>query len=288
VLTSALNPNRLTSVMEIRAALATLFLLLAPAVLNATELKQETLTAWDAYMSGANLQVKERLDKNSPFLWIDEVPDRSRRVRQAGFLISPMGETNPEIVPDGLIHHWIGAMFVANVTIGDALSIARDYERYKEFYGPTVIDSKLIARSGADYTVSILGLKKVLFETIVLQGEFQSRCSESDARRAYCISYSTRIQEIQQYGQPNERKLPPDQGHGYLWRLYTFSRYEQRDGGVYVELEVIALSRDSSIRWFVKPVIDRVSRNSISIGLQQTREAISSRHLAQTKIPSYR
>ena len=123
-----------------------------------------------------------------------------------------MGETNPEIVPDGLIHHWIGAMFVANVTIGDALSVARDYERYKEFYGPTVIDSKLIARSGADYTVSILGLKKVLFETIVLQGEFQSRCSESDATRAYCISYSTRIQEIQQYGQPNERKLPPDQG----------------------------------------------------------------------------
>ena len=34
--------------MEIRAALATLFLLLAPAVLNATELKQETLTAWAA------------------------------------------------------------------------------------------------------------------------------------------------------------------------------------------------------------------------------------------------
>jgi hypothetical protein len=274
--------------MQIRVALATLFFLLAPAVSNATELKQETLTAWDAYMRAANLQLEERLNNNSPFLWIDESPERSRRVRQAGFLISPMGETNPEIVPNGLIHHWIGAMFVANVTIGDALSVARDYERYKEFYGPTVINSKLIARNGADYTVSILGLKRVLFETIVLQSEFQSRCSESDARRAYCISYSTRIEEIQQYGQPNEWKLPPDEGHGYLWRLYTFSRYEQRDGGVYVELEVIVLSRDSSIRWFVKPVIERVSRNSISIGLQQTREAISSRHLAQTKIPSYR
>ena len=274
--------------MQIRVALATLFFLLAPAVSNATELKQETLTAWDAYMRAANLQLEERLNNNSPFLWIDESPERSRRVRQVGFLISPMGETNPEIVPNGLIHHWIGAMFVANVTIGDALSVARDYERYKEFYGPTVINSKLIARNGADYTVSILGLKRVLFETIVLQSELQSRCSESDTRRAYCISYSTRIEEIQQYGQPNEWKLPPDQGHGYLWRLYTFSRYEQRDGGVYVELEVIALSRDSSIRWFVKPVIERVSRNSISIGLQQTREAISSRHLAQTKIPSYR
>ena len=81
----------------------------------------------------------------------------------------------------------------------------------------------------------------MLFETIVLQGEFQSRCSESDDRRAYCIPYSTRIEEIQQYGQPNERRFPPDEGHGYVWRLYTFTRYEQRDGGVYVELEVIAL-----------------------------------------------
>jgi hypothetical protein len=60
----------------------------------------------------------------------------------------------------------------------------------------------------------ILGLKRVLFETIVLQSEFQSRCSESDGRRAYYNSYSTRIEEIQQYGQPNEWKLPPDQGHG--------------------------------------------------------------------------
>ena len=120
-------------------------------------------------------------------------------------------------------------------------------------------------------------LKKVLFETIVLQGEFQSHCAELDARRGYCITHSTRIEEIQQYVQPNEWKLPPDQGHGYLWRLYTFSRYEQRDGGVYVELEVVALSRDSSIRWFVKPVIERVSINSISIGLQQTREAVQSK-----------
>src|SRR5258708_33715186 len=196
VLACALNPNRLTSVMQIRAALATLFFLLAPAVSNATELKQETLTAWDAYMRAANLQLEERLNNNSPFLWIDESPERSRRVRQVGFLISPMRDANPEIVPNGLIHHWIGAMFVANVTIGDALSVARDYERYKEFYGPTVINSKLIARNGADYTVSILGLKRVLFETIVLQSEFQSSCSESDAKRAYCISYSTRIEEI--------------------------------------------------------------------------------------------
>ena len=156
MLACALNPNRLTSVMEIRAALAILFLLLAPAVSNATELMQETLTAWAAYMRGANLHLEERLNKNSPFLWIDEAPDRSRRVRQVGFLISLMGETNPEIVPNGLIHHWIGAMFVAKATIGDGLSVARDYDRYKEFYGPTVINSKLIARNGANYTVSIL------------------------------------------------------------------------------------------------------------------------------------
>ncbi len=264
--------------MEIQSALATLFLLLAPVISNAAELKQETLTAWDEYIRGANLRVEERLNKNSQFLWIDEAPDRSRRVHQGGVLISPMGKTNPENVPNGLIHDWIGAMFIANVTIGDVLSVVYDYERYKEFYGPTVINSKLIARSGEEYRFSMLGLKKVLFETIVLQGEFESRCFQLDGRRGYCISHSTRIQEIQQYAQPDERKLPPDEGHGYVWRLYSVSRFEERDGGVYAELEAIALSRDSSVRWLAKPVIERVSRNSISTVLQRTREAVDARH----------
>jgi hypothetical protein len=101
----------------------------------------------------------------------------------------------------------------------------------------------------------MLGLKRVLFEKIALEGQFESHCSQLDGRRRYCISYSTRVQEIKDYGQPDSHKLPTDEGHGYIWRLYSLTKFEERDGGVYIEVEAIALSRDisASLRWFTKP-----------------------------------
>ena len=61
-----------------------------------------------------------------------------------------------------------------------------------------------------------------------------------------------------------------------LETLYSFSRFEERDGGVYVEMEAIALSRDIpfSVRWMVEPIVRKVSRSSILTSLQQTSEAV--------------
>jgi hypothetical protein len=55
---------------------------------------------------------------------------------------------------------------------------------------------------------------------------------------------ATRVQEVRNPGQPDELLLPPGEGSGYIWRVCGISRYEQRDGGVYLELESIVLSRD--------------------------------------------
>ena len=72
--------------------------------------------------------------------------------------------------------------------------------------------------------------------------------------------------------------VPPLQGIGYTWRLYSVARFEERDGGVYVEPEAVALSRDIpvALRWMVDPIVRRVSRNTLLISLQQTKEAVRS------------
>ena len=86
------------------------------------------------------------------------------------------------------------------------------------------------------------------------------------------------MQEIRHYGRHDEQELPPDQGTGYIWRLYSIARFEERDGGVYIELEAIALSRDIpvALRWMVDPIVRRVSRNTLLISLQQMEEAVRS------------
>jgi hypothetical protein len=139
-----------------------------------------------------------------------------------------------------------------------------------------VVDSSLLQCDGGAREFSMRWLHKVLFVTAALDSEYQSHDYRVDDRRWYTLSSTTRVQEIQDYGEPGERRLPPGQGNGYIWRLSSIARYEERDGGVYVELEAMALTRDipGSVRWLVGPVVSRLSRNSLLTSLQQTRDAV--------------
>ena len=247
-----------------------------PVTSEGAELKKETQQAWDAYIQTANSQMVDRT--HAPFLWVDEVPDRSHSVRDGKILVSPIGQQNPKPVPNGLIHDWIGAAFIPDAKLEDVLSAARDYGDYKEFYKPNVIDSKSLGTAGTCDKYSMLLLNKELVASTALEGEYEACYHRLDDRRWYSTAYTTHIQEIQHYGQPGEQVLPSDQGSGYIWRLYSFARFDQRDGGVYVELEVIVLSRDIpvAVRWMVNPILRRVSKNAMLTSLRQMEEAVDS------------
>ena len=249
-------------------------LLLSRAV--AGDLRKETLTAWNEYVQCANDSMIERLRPDRAFLWLDEHPQFVQQVRGGNLVISPLGEPNPKRVPYGLIHHWIGAIFLANARLDDVLSVIRDYDHYRNFYPSAVLASKALRHDGADDIFSLLLISRATLVKTALASEDQATYYELDPRRWYSTSYTTRVQEVADYGAPEQRALPPDQGHGYIWRLYGIARYEQRDGGVYLEMEAIALSRDipTAVRWFVDPVIRRVARDSMSTTLRRTEEAV--------------
>lgn len=242
------------------------------------ELKQETVSAWDAYIQAANTRMEERIHSGR-FLWTDENPDRVRRVRAGEVLVAPGAEHNPINVSQGLIHDWIGATFLPNAKLEEVLAVVRDYARYKQFYAPSVVDSRCVGEPGGnDDKFAVILLNKSLFLKTALDSEYESSYVQLDGKRWYDISHSTHLQEIQDFGQPGERRLPADQGSGYIWRLYTVTRFEERDGGVYVEVEAIALSRaiPKSVRWFVNPIVRRVSKNALLISLRQTADAVHS------------
>jgi hypothetical protein len=259
-------------------AVAGLLLISASAVSSAAQLSNETLQAWQDYVRSANLRMEDRLHGRRPFLWVDESTDRSRRVGAGEIVVSPVSDHSPVKVPKGLIHDWIGAALIPNATLEDILGLVQDYDRYKEFYKPLVIDSKSLGGDGADYRFSLLMLNKSLFSKTALASEWLDRYRRVDEKRWYSVACSTRVEEIEEYGSPGERKLPLDEGSGYIWRLYSFSRFEQRDDGVYVELEVIALSRDipGALRWLIDPIVRRVSRGSLLTSLMETRSAVKS------------
>ena len=248
-----------------------------PQLTRGAELKPETMQAWNQYVRSADSHMRERLDPGHQFLWTDESPDRSARLRRGEILIAPMTGPGTRRVPDGLIHHWVGALFIPDSTLESVLSVAHDYDHYKEMFRPKVVDSKLLACKDGQQKYSVLWLNNVLFVNAALRSQYEARDFPVDQRRWYNIAHVTSAQEIESYGEKAERALPPGQGNGFIWRLQSIARYEERDGGVYVELEAIGLTRDIpvSLRWVTNPLVARLSRSALATSLRQTREGVA-------------
>jgi hypothetical protein len=220
----------------------------------------------------------QRLDGATTFLWIDQAPELRERVRQGEILVQPASDDIPKKVPQGLIHDWLGAVFIPNTTMDAVFAVLNDYDRYHQFFNPAVINAKLLDESGATRKFSLLLAEKAPFVNAAVASEYTSQTIRLDQRRWYTISYSTRIQQIENFRQAREHELPPDEGAGYVWRLYSIERFEEADGGVYAELEAIALSRNIpfAIQWLVKPIVQHLPRDSMVATLQKTRDAVCS------------
>lgn len=253
--------------------------LLLTAAASAAELKQSTIDAWDAYIQQAAAHMQQRGTCGKPFLWVDEDPARRHAARDGEILVVPVGGHTPVHVPNGLIHDWLGAAFLPGVTLDEVTGVLRDYERYTEYYSPSVIDAKRVHKGRAEDRFSLVLRNRSFFLKTALSGEYQSSYVRIDARREYSFSRTIGLQEIEDFGEPDQKAIPAGQGSGYIWRLASISRFEERDGGVYVEVEAMALSRDIpfSVRWLVDPIVRRVSRGALLTSFRQTKAAVSAK-----------
>jgi hypothetical protein len=273
---------------KIRLAAILILLRVHPSI-GAATLKPDAKAAWDAYLQAANDAMQARLQPGAHFLWLDDEPDRREDVRTKGPYIAPMSRDIPRKVPHGLIHDWLGVGFVPDAKIEDILMVVRDYDHYKEIYHPGVIDSMSRSSDG----VKDLFFMRLVNKSVVAKTALDAECEVSyirvDDQHWYGISNTTRIVELDKFGTPEQRTLPEDVGTGLIWRLSSITRLEERDGGVYAELEAIALSRDipAALRLFVTPIVRRVSKDSLATSLHQTKVAIDDRkaHRAE-QVPS--
>jgi hypothetical protein len=251
--------------------------MLAMGQAGAADLKAETEKAWNGYVGSVRAQMNARLGPTACFLWAEENAGRMRRLRDGEILVEPADEQTPRRIPGGLIHHWIGAIFVPGATLAEVLGTLNDYDRYPQYY-PNIVGSRLVARDGTTDRVTSIERHQAMFSKFALDADVTMVYTEAGAKRGYGESSTTRLQQIENYGGRGQRELEPDAPRAYLWQLSTISRYEERDGGVYLELEGMALSRDipSSLRWVVDPFVRQASASAMAASLRQTRDAVLS------------
>jgi hypothetical protein len=250
--------------------------LLFSSLTSAATLKIESIQAWDHYFSLARANLTKHTEQNATFLWVDESRVHREQVKEGQIVVSETYSGGSKKAPNALIHDWTGAAFIPGARLDDVISVMRNYDHYKKYYAPTVIRSKMIQQDGLLDHFSVVVMNQSLIVKTAIETDCQATYHQVSDKRWYAISDATRIQEIEDFGHPSEHRLPIGEGTGYLWRLSTITRFEERDGGVYLEVEALALSRDVpfSLRFVVEPIVRRVSRNSLTESLTQTEKAV--------------
>jgi len=239
---------------------------------HAADLQPRTVEAFDRYVREA----EARMVAAKSFLWADESPDRVRRVLQGEVVAEPF-TAKPDIeVAGGLVHDWVGVVFIPGATVDYTIARLEDYSGHKDIFKPEVIDSRTLSHTGNDYLVYLRLVKKKIV-TVVLNTEFNVHYIQVDKTRWRSVSRSRKVAEVEQAGKPGERELAPGTGQGFLWKLNSYWRFVERDGGTWVECEAISLTRDvpAGLGWLIEPIIRNLPKESLINTLAAARTALA-------------
>ena len=239
-----------------------------------TRLELSTNQAFDQYVRGREAEMQAR----PRFLWCDGHQSCLSTVKLNDVMVEPRSARGVQEVPGGLIHDWQGTTFVPGVKLDETLALLRNYDHHKEVYAPEVIDSKLLSRDG-DHSRVYLRLRKKKIITVILNTEYDTVFERVDATHGRSRSVSTRITEVAYPETNEEHELPPGVDHGFMWRLNSYWRFEERNGGVYIECEAISLSRGVPmlLSTLMAPILRQLPRESLEKTLLATRRALLSK-----------
>jgi hypothetical protein len=250
----------------------------------AADLPPNTVAAFERYVRLTEARLGGELRGDAPFLWIDRLPERQRadadaKLRAGEIVVSALEtrDAGKEVdIPDGMRHHWVGTIFIANVPMEQVVALMQGYDRYQDVYPPYVRRSTLIARDGDRFNVYLqLFMKKVV--SAVLNTEYNVQYVPVGPNRMHVRSYTTRIAEVENPGTAEEREKPVGHDNGFLWRFNNYCGLEARNGDTYVQCETVSLSRDVpfGLGWLIRPFITGIPRESLEFTLGAMRMALT-------------
>lgn len=255
-----------------------------------TTLKPATVEAFDHYVRLTDARNDRELAQEANLLWIDELPETERAKAypdlargQVKVRRLEMRENGAAIhCPDGMIHHWVALAFIPGARLKAVIEILHDYDQHSVYYAPDVQRSRLEARDGDHFRV-FLRFRRHKVITVVLNTEHEVQYFRDSESRAHSRSSAVRIAELQNPGKSDEREKTPGEDGGFLWRMETWWRMIERDGGVYVQSEVVSLTRDipAGLGWLIGPFVTSIPKESLTFTLNATRKAVekqSARH----------
>ena len=249
-------------------------------------LHANTLEAFDRYVKLTEARNSDELKRGTNLLWIDQLPAAQRTEAYAALKrgevkmkkLEMLDGGKPIACPGGIIHHWTGVVFIPGAKLEDVLAMLEDYDKHSVYYAPDVERSKIESRNRDHFRV-FLRFRRHKVITVVLNTEHDIEYFHDGPGRAHSRSSAVRIAEVENAGKSDEREKPPGDDGGFLWRMETWWRMEERDGGVYLQSEVVSLTRDIPVllSWMIKPFVTSIPKETLTATLAATRKGVQAR-----------
>ncbi|HWT87987.1 MAG TPA: hypothetical protein VN454_04230 [Candidatus Angelobacter sp.] len=253
------------------------------------KLKTETAAAFDRYVALTEERNSTELKGGAAFLWPDTLAENERRAAyeslRAGATRIEKRQTfsggNEIRCPNGLIHHWEAIAFIEGVKIDDVLRVLEDYDHHSEYYKPDVEQSKTLQHDGDHYRV-FLRFRRHKVITVVLNTTHDVKYFRDSPQRAHSRSSAIKIAEVENAGKPDEKEKSAGDDEGFLWRMETWWRMEERDGGVYIQSEVVSLTRDipTGVGWMIGPFVNGIPKETLAFTMEATRKAVLAKQIS--------
>lgn len=230
------------------------------------------LTAFNSYIRVVESRLAMQHQSRSAFLApVAPVQQCDVRLRQGEILIDQRTPAGGQVLPGALLHHWRATAFVSGATTDDFATLLKNFDAYPTDFSPQVLQARILMHDG-DHLQAWMRVRQHHVITVVMDTTYEVTFGALDAQHGYSSSRSTHISELDSHG----HEVDATEDHGFLWRQNTYWSYEERDGGLYIQIESISLTRSipTGLAWVVGPFIESVPRQSLEFTLRSACTAL--------------
>lgn len=257
-------------------AVGALALLIWASVVSQAEAPPKAVDAFAAYTAKLEARLAQQHKSAADFL---PLGDKDDRLKNGEVVIEKLTPDKGD-VPGGMLHDWRGTAFVKGATAADFERLMKNFSAYPRMYSPEVLRARILSphtQPVPDHFAAEMRVKQKHVITVVLDTTYDVVYGRLNSTHGYSASKSTKISEIENAGTDKERALPPEKEHGFMWQLNTYWTWEERDRGLYMQLESVSLTRGipAGLGWAIGPFVESVPRESLEFTLRNTCKALA-------------